>query len=185
MASQKLLVREVKVIRNYGYAACNSTLHNAYGRSLRNNELCIPVYNLTLPIPVKTGKIIVENVCVGDLSGSPLVCDGGVLVGLLANREKCAPGAVHTFADIAHALQWLRRRESTRAFDRFVLVNNTSITHFFSPPLHLFYGFWFRIPSEDRLWFNSSVWISMDWISLVVTFELLSLFIFVYVWVYI
>ena len=119
MASQKLLVRNVTVITNYEYAACNRTLRDAYGRSLRKNELCIPVISR---------KIIVENVCAGDLSGSPLVCDGGVLVGLLANRETCASGAVHTFADIAHAVQWLRRRESTRAIDHFVLVNDTSIT---------------------------------------------------------
>ena len=119
MASQKLLVLNVTVIKNYGYAACNRTLGDAYGRSLRKNELCIPVISR---------KIIVENVCAGDLSGSPLVCDGGVLVGLLANRETCAPNAVHTFADISRAVQWLRRRESTRAIDHFVLVNNTSIT---------------------------------------------------------
>ena len=114
MVSQKLLVPNVTVITNYGYSACNRTIRNAFGSSLCKNELCIPV---------KT-----RNVCACDRSGSPLVCDGGVLVGLLANREKCAPGAVHTFADIAHAVQLLRRRESTRAFDHFVLVNDTSIT---------------------------------------------------------
>lgn len=69
--------------------------------------------------------------CVGDLSGSPLVCNDGELTGMLVDRTQCAPGAVYTFVDIAHALQWLRINETTGTptgvydhFDHFVLINS-------------------------------------------------------------
>ena len=54
---------------------------------------------------------------------------------VLVDRTKCAPGAVYTFADIAHALQWLRINETTGEpagaldhFDHFLLRSDQTQT---------------------------------------------------------
>ena len=49
-----------------------------------------------------------STVCVGDYSGSPLVCGDGMLTGVLLTRTGCSAGSVYKFANVAHALQWLR-----------------------------------------------------------------------------
>ena len=115
---------------------CKDILQTQYGKLLRTSELCTIVNagNLKLsknsPLNGSGG-----NMCAGDISGSPLVCDGGVLTGVLVDRTKCAHGAVYTFVRIAHshALGWLRSHESTGPFDHFVLHRNSSISNSIVP----------------------------------------------------
>ena len=93
---------------------CGST-HNGsrFNGSLKIRELCSTV---------QAGN---STLCVGDYSGSPLVCGDGVLTGLLLTRTRCSAGSVYKFANVAHALQWLR---SDRAEVHYILINDSSRT---------------------------------------------------------
>ena len=129
-----MLLQSNMAISTYEYSKsgdCHSTLHSEYGKLLRSGELCATI-NSGNPnnSDIRVSNSSEQNVCVGDLSGSPLVCDapeGKVLAGVLVDRTDCAPGAVYTFAGIASALDWLSSRGTTNSpFDHFVLLSDTS-----------------------------------------------------------
>ena len=129
-----MLLQSNMAISTYEYnksGDCQSTLLTGYGKLLRRGELCATI-NAGNPnnSDINVSNSSEQNVCVGDRSGSPLVCDspdGKVLAGLLFDRTICAPGAVYTFAGIARALDWLRSRGTTSSsFDHFVLLSDTS-----------------------------------------------------------
>ena len=126
-----MLLQSNMAISTYEYnqsGDCHSTLHSEYGKSLRCGELSATINAENL----NNSNISEQNVCVGDRSGSLLVCDAPddkVLAGLLVDRTECVQGAVCTFAGIAHALDWLRSRgTSSSPFDHFVLLSDNSTT---------------------------------------------------------
>ena len=109
---------------------CKDILKTQYGKLLRISELCATVNAGSLTLSNNSSSINKEgNMCVGDRSGSPLVCDG-VLTVVLVDRTKCAPGALYTFVNVAHshALGWLSSHEPTGQFDHFVLLRDSSTT---------------------------------------------------------
>ena len=135
-ASDTLLQNNFSVHTAQENDTCQITLRINYGKLLLTNELCATVNAGNSGVSKNSSSHSnKKSVCVGDRSGSPLVCDG-MLTGVHVDRTKCAPGAVYTYADIAHALQWLRINETTTGepagafdhFDHFVLRSDQTQT---------------------------------------------------------
>ena len=136
--SDTLLQNNLSVHTAQENDTCQSTLRTGYGKFLRTNELCATVNAGNSGVSKNSSSYSnKKNVCVGDRSGSPLVCDG-MLTGVLVDRTKCAPGAVYTFAFITqNALRWLscdeRTAEPIGPFNHFVLIRDQKLTPTASP----------------------------------------------------
>ena len=94
IASLELLQVNISVSSFQMNSTCERILRNQLYNELSQRELCAIV---------NAGSDIA---CVGDTSGSPVVCRD-VLAGIMSYRTNCFADSVYKFTDVARALKWL------------------------------------------------------------------------------